>query len=551
MLELARDLLARAEQDAQQQMPVIFPLSSWAAKQQPLAEWMREELINKYQVPRQLAHVWVETDQILPLLDGLDEVETLNRTKCIEAINTYHQEHALLPLVVSSRSADYLQQMGRVRLTSAVTIQSLTQQQVDNYLARGGESLWALRVALHRDAALRELAETPLMLSILTLTYHDMPVEDLLRGGIAPTRQQVFERYVERMLTRRGETAQYQAEQVRDWLTWLAKQLVQHRQTVLYIERMQQNWLPNKRIQKVYRRVVLRLQFGLIFGLIGTAAGWLGDGLTGGLIGGIIFGLFCGIVGGRISKMRVEIQPTDIVVWSWRRMWRNILTFFSIGLVVGLVIGWWAEPVRSLSYTCSNTNIGNFICTDISAPLVEFFFISAIKSGFIIALGIAMIAGLIGGWSREVLPEHIRITPNQGVRRSAQNSLRVALISGLGSGVVIVGGLWLIVLLSGNFFINIIWILPYGGSIGLVGGLIGGYFNGGRVCLQHYVLRFFLWRAGAIPWNFPRFLDYAAERILLRKVGGGYIFVHRLLLEYFASLDTTSIIHDLHRELSH
>jgi hypothetical protein len=40
-----------------------------------------------------------------------------------------------------------------------------------------------------------------------------------------------------------------------------------------------------------------------------------------------------------------------------------------------------------------------------------------------------------------------------------------------------------------------------------------------------------------MPPRFVRFLDYAAERIFLRKVGGGYIFVHRLLLEYFASLD--------------
>src|SRR5258708_1875641 len=30
--------------------------------------------------------------------------------------------------------------------------------------------------------------------------------------------------------------------------------------------------------------------------------------------------------------------------------------------------------------------------------------------------------------------------------------------------------------------------------------------------------------------------NYAAERILLRKVGGGYIFIHRLLLEYFAGM---------------
>jgi hypothetical protein len=41
-----------------------------------------------------------------------------------------------------------------------------------------------------------------------------------------------------------------------------------------------------------------------------------------------------------------------------------------------------------------------------------------------------------------------------------------------------------------------------------------------------------------MPLNYPRFLDYAYDRILLRKVGGGYIFVHRLLQDYFASLDT-------------
>jgi hypothetical protein len=53
-------------------------------------------------------------------------------------------------------------------------------------------------------------------------------------------------------------------------------------------------------------------------------------------------------------------------------------------------------------------------------------------------------------------------------------------------------------------------------------------------------VRSLLWRNGSLPWNYPRFLDYAAERILLRKVGGGYIFVHRLLLEYFVSLETPS-----------
>ncbi len=41
-----------------------------------------------------------------------------------------------------------------------------------------------------------------------------------------------------------------------------------------------------------------------------------------------------------------------------------------------------------------------------------------------------------------------------------------------------------------------------------------------------------------MPFRLVPFLDYAIERILLRRVGGGYMFVHRTLLEYFAGLET-------------
>ena len=41
-----------------------------------------------------------------------------------------------------------------------------------------------------------------------------------------------------------------------------------------------------------------------------------------------------------------------------------------------------------------------------------------------------------------------------------------------------------------------------------------------------------------MPRHLIHFLNYAADLIFLRKVGGGYIFVHRLLQEYFASLWT-------------
>ena len=69
---------------------------------------------------------------------------------------------------------------------------------------------------------------------------------------------------------------------------------------------------------------------------------------------------------------------------------------------------------------------------------------------------------------------------------------------------------------------------------GLMFGLTGG---GGLAIIRHVFLRLILYRSSDIPWNYARFLDYAASIGILRKVGGGYIFAHRYLMEYFAALD--------------
>jgi hypothetical protein len=65
--------------------------------------------------------------------------------------------------------------------------------------------------------------------------------------------------------------------------------------------------------------------------------------------------------------------------------------------------------------------------------------------------------------------------------------------------------------------------------------VLGGLGYGGLACLQHFILRLLLVRQGTAPWRYADFLDYAAERLFLRKVGGGYIFIHWLVQEYFAT----------------
>jgi hypothetical protein len=49
-----------------------------------------------------------------------------------------------------------------------------------------------------------------------------------------------------------------------------------------------------------------------------------------------------------------------------------------------------------------------------------------------------------------------------------------------------------------------------------------------------------LWWKEYTPLNFVKFLDQCARLTFLKKVGGGYIFIHRMLLDYFADLTQPS-----------
>ena len=67
-------------------------------------------------------------------------------------------------------------------------------------------------------------------------------------------------------------------------------------------------------------------------------------------------------------------------------------------------------------------------------------------------------------------------------------------------------------------------------------GLAVGLVFGGAACLQHYRVRASLVRARVAPWRYGRFLEAMAERVLLRRTGSGYLFVHRLFRDYLADL---------------
>jgi hypothetical protein len=359
LLTLARDLLQRAAEDPEHPIPVIFPLSSWAEQRRPLGDWLVDELQQRYDVPRKTGHAWVDADQVLPLLDGLDEVQAEHRAACAETINTFRQDHGLLPLAVCSRIAEYEGLGVPLRLQGAIVVQPLTRAQVDSYLTQIGDPLAAVRQVLQEDPQLWEMLDTPLMLTVVTLAYAGQPAEALrTRGSLAERQQSLFATYVDRMFRRRSGVLRYPRVQTEHWLAWLARQMTQHNQTVFHLERMQPDWLPQKQRWILGRGVRLMVGLGgllfvlfvwsgvgLFYHWISGTERWLLHGLGGmGLGYGLVFGMGGGLVGIALGYAE-EIVSVEIVRWSWsgvlselflpsaRRLRRGSIYGLAVGLL--------------------------------------------------------------------------------------------------------------------------------------------------------------------------------------------------------------------------
>lgn len=230
LLELAREMIDRAEKDPAEKIPVVFNLSSWTDTKQTISDWLTEELRSKYNIPKKIAAPWVENDSLLLLLDGLDEVAYEKRAACVEAINGYLAEH-LVPLVVCCRKEEYDALDFRLKLESAVLLQPLTPEQIDGYLERLSLDLDALREALRSDQELQEFAKTPLILSIMILAYQGISTEELqLLGSTNDRRKHLFKTYVDRMFERTGrrDSKLYPKERTIRWLSWLARKMSEH-----------------------------------------------------------------------------------------------------------------------------------------------------------------------------------------------------------------------------------------------------------------------------------------------------------------------------------
>jgi serine/threonine protein kinase len=675
LLNLAQQLVMRAEQDKTHPLPIILPLSSWAIKHLKLEDWMAEQLTQIYDIPHKVSARWVQEDGILPLLDGLDEMEETASAACIAAINAFHHDH-IVPLVVSSRTTEYETAAGahRLLLQGAVVVQPFTWERVHAYLVRAGEPLTALRSVLEKNAALQDLATTPLMLNILILTYHGASVQDLSNKE-SLLQKLVWDDYVQRMVERKGNKKRYPLERTWAWLSYLARQMREKNQTLFYLERLQPDWLTAQQQRSyAWRAVGLPAIFiGVLMGFLvelfffgGTQFSDLGTclqyGLQGGFLGGIWYEVVSkresqgeqprqwgkrlvkrlainaciGVIGGlahglHLSSSFYHYSPalvqaetisygvatgvtylllhylltarfhlTMFAGHSASQRWQRVMRFGAavqgsrvlamagvIGVSVALSLGPLYGPSAGLSVALTaglicvltnlalNTQMENIRPTErltwtwkslrrglfnskhlpitlllTSISIIFFGPSNGLSVGLRIGLSYWFLIGLFQGVAQGRIENRDRRVANQGIHRSLRNGVIMGIIGGTIIGILGTLSyrltLWLNDVLSYKLIPGLSYglklelvfgpseMLNYGFGLGVYGALLIFLLTGGLAVLRHFSIRLLLWRSHTFPWQAPQFLDDATARFLLRRVGGGYSFTHRLLLDHLA-----------------
>jgi hypothetical protein len=568
LLDLARTLLERAKDDIKERVPVVLNLSSW--KKEPIAEWISNDLSEKYRVPRKIARFWLQRGYLLPLLDGLDEIETSIQPDCVTAINTFIEELRPSGLVVCCRLNEYRWLPKRLKLNGAIRLEPLSPEEVSAYLAAGGTSPVALREAVDADPVLSELAQTPLMLSIMSLAYQGAGRNELaIQRGASPEarRKQIFGLYVEQMFQRKGmDSLSFPKEKIIGWLSWLAEKMREDSQSVFLVEGLQPSWLGSSK--RVAYRMIVVLSVGLISGLSYGLNSWPSDGLSYGLIWGSIFGsiVFTGVALGGRSKSPVQNGIVTgliigLILWLIRGLipghasgsidgpMRGLIPGHD-GPISGLIPGLSSGLVGGLIGGIGVGSLNHIILIETMSWKWNRYWIPGLVAGAIIGLVLWCLGGrsdelisglnlgltfaLIGavtiGWICGFI-DNVKVdkeSPNQGIRLSRENSLTAFLVACLIYGLCYVPfSLWTSPHLSKQ-------ISAMGFGLTLV--IICALNRGGSAVIKHYALRLTLWLSGNTPFNFIKFLDHCAKLILLKKVGGGYIFIHRMLLDYFADL---------------
>jgi GTPase SAR1 family protein len=535
LLELCRQTINRAKEDLIQPIPVVLNLSSWKSEskkkpEEALTNWLVNEFNDRYTVPKKVGMSWIERDELLLLLDGLDEVKEENRESCIKSINAFKQEH-MIQLAVFSRKHEYYLLEERLKLNSSLIIQPLNGHQVNQYLNNVRRNLidvyWSLiQQSEHMNCNQEEIGflSTPLFLSMLVLAFENASSSELetlvLSGNY---RKNLFDTYIQQMLKRCKAGHRFVPEKTQAWLSMLAHGMIERGQDIFGIEDIQPEWIPLPEINRYYiALLIIEVIIGSVGALINRVIGQFMWGLGGIIDDSLVYAILTGVgfvfvadyVSGNCNK------PADKLAWSWKDFRKEMARHHNMVSILVLVV------VFSLGFViCWREGLLNGLFVLLGdTPSTVLAYSLGIGSLLVIFLPFVFI---VSGIRRITIDDRNR--PGDGITTSLKTMLTISIT------------IFSCFLLMGVLFGVLTGVINFGVKTSLQAGvlfsLLLGWVFGGGYLVRYMISHWLLYLDGNLPKNLINFLDYSTECIFLRRVGGGYIFIHRMLMEYFASMN--------------
>lgn len=549
LLSLCSSLLDRAEGDATFPIPVIFKLTTWGRRRIPISEWIIEEMILRYNIPKKISTAWVESGHVLPLMDGLDEIVAEYRDAAIRAINAFIQENGYPSMVICSRTLDYEQLTTRSILQQAIVIKPLSLQQVDNCLHHAGQAGKEARNLVNSRPAIHELVSSPFFLSILLLVCSQAKeLTKISKPDQAPTDivKRLIKSYCCIALSRRPYVRMYPPNKFLKFLMEIGRSLQEQGKSIYFTEELQSRnaWKGWQRfLFKYTARFLLWSTYFFVLLVALAIKQWNLEQLMDLPMVVFVASITWSFISG-IFDRRIHVEPLRKIAFSWENLFtemanarRNLAKNSTVNL------GGIKYPLNS--WFLSHFVIGNIIVLNNMGKLLLLLGVDSIFHGMfmLFAGGIQayltylllkyqytiLVSGLKGLFFPTVLA--VRLD-----RNGTKFSLRVsALILSL-----LIGSICLYTGEDAAFKFTIVGLLFFGPIFWSFGGLHTA---------RHYTLRIIFYLNGMLPLNLEKFLDCCDQHMLLRKVGTGYIFVHDIVQSYISGLNKEDI-DDLAKEVS-
>jgi ABC-type oligopeptide transport system ATPase subunit len=335
LIELAKQLLSRADKYSGECIPVVLDLSRWQKEDKSFFNWIVENLIKPKKkegllgwmtntlsgaINKERIEEWLHCGYIIPLLDGLDEVVPELRADCLEAINAYKIKDNPPGLVVCCRIEEYKKLPRRLNLCAAIQLEPLEKAQIDQYLEKLGSDFQNLRTAINKITILQELAKSPFMLDILpkatqssklslnflkkvqSLDEAKIHILDAYLDSTIPKdknqKKILPDQYLDsKFLTEKNQNDSFPKQKVLFWLSWLAKNMKKNSQKTFYIENIQPSWLEDGKqpLFRLFSAINFSVLVGLMSVIIFLAVKDMGENSNFNTVYGLITALMLGL----------------------------------------------------------------------------------------------------------------------------------------------------------------------------------------------------------------------------------------------------------------